>query len=169
MIGKVSAYLPEAPMCLYQRSCRDKGGIGGSQTARTASPLISFQSQRPSAALAIGGALARPGWLSSPTLGRANRFLSTAAVSLMNPRRPLGSLEKIKVRTLSVEQRTEEDSEYCCMLAWPRWALGQWLLPAPSTPKRNANLFTAFPFPGSTVNYFSQPEHDTDNVATLCM
>ncbi|KAK2534368.1 Rnf123 [Columba guinea] len=69
------------------------------------------QSQRPSAALAIGGALARPGWLSSPTLGRANRFLSTAAVSLMNPRRPLGTLEKIKVRTLSVEQRTEEDIE----------------------------------------------------------
>ncbi|NXG59433.1 RN123 ligase, partial [Hemiprocne comata] len=70
------------------------------------------QSQRPSAALAIGGALARPGWLSSPTLGRANRFLSsTAAVSLMNPRRPLGALEKIKVRTLSVEQRTEEDIE----------------------------------------------------------
>uniref|UniRef100_A0A8C4U0B5 RING-type E3 ubiquitin transferase n=1 Tax=Falco tinnunculus TaxID=100819 RepID=A0A8C4U0B5_FALTI len=67
--------------------------------------------QRPSAALAIGGALARPGWLSSPTLGRANRFLSTAAVSLMNPRRPLGTLEKIKVRTLSVEQRTEEDIE----------------------------------------------------------
>ncbi|NXJ92827.1 RN123 ligase, partial [Corythaixoides concolor] len=69
------------------------------------------QSQRPSAALAIGGALTRPGWLSSPTLGRANRFLSTAAVSLMNPRRPLGTLEKIKVRTLSVEQRTEEDIE----------------------------------------------------------
>uniref|UniRef100_A0A8B9TXL3 E3 ubiquitin-protein ligase RNF123 n=1 Tax=Anas platyrhynchos TaxID=8839 RepID=A0A8B9TXL3_ANAPL len=67
--------------------------------------------QRPSAALAIGGALARPGWLSSPTLGRANRFLSTAAVSLMNPRRPLGTLEKVKVRTLSVEQRTEEDIE----------------------------------------------------------
>uniref|UniRef100_A0A8B9PN58 E3 ubiquitin-protein ligase RNF123 n=1 Tax=Apteryx owenii TaxID=8824 RepID=A0A8B9PN58_APTOW len=52
-----------------------------------------------------------PGWLSSPTLGRANRFLSTAAVSLMNPRRPLGTLEKIKVRTLTVEQRTEEDIE----------------------------------------------------------
>uniref|UniRef100_A0A8V1A7S6 E3 ubiquitin-protein ligase RNF123 n=1 Tax=Gallus gallus TaxID=9031 RepID=A0A8V1A7S6_CHICK len=69
------------------------------------------QSQRPSATLAIGGALARPGWLSSPTLGRANRFLSTAAVSLMNPRRPLGTLEKVKVRTLSVEQRTEEDIE----------------------------------------------------------
>uniref|UniRef100_A0A8C2TE72 E3 ubiquitin-protein ligase RNF123 n=1 Tax=Coturnix japonica TaxID=93934 RepID=A0A8C2TE72_COTJA len=67
--------------------------------------------QRPSATLAIGGALARPGWLSSPTLGRANRFLSTAAVSLMNPRRPLGTLEKVKVRTLSVEQRTEEDIE----------------------------------------------------------
>uniref|UniRef100_A0A8D0GBH5 B30.2/SPRY domain-containing protein n=1 Tax=Sphenodon punctatus TaxID=8508 RepID=A0A8D0GBH5_SPHPU len=67
--------------------------------------------QRPASALAIGGALARPSWLSSPTLGRANRFLSTAAVSLMNPRRPLGNLEKIKVRTLSVEQRTEEDSE----------------------------------------------------------
>ncbi|NXT98509.1 RN123 ligase, partial [Buphagus erythrorhynchus] len=72
------------------------------------------QSQRPSAALAIGGALARPAWLSSPTLGRANRFLSTAAVSLMNPRRPLGTLEKIKVLTLRVEQRTREDSEYSC-------------------------------------------------------
>uniref|UniRef100_A0A8C4PAL7 E3 ubiquitin-protein ligase RNF123 n=1 Tax=Dromaius novaehollandiae TaxID=8790 RepID=A0A8C4PAL7_DRONO len=63
---------------------------------------------------AMSAAQARPpvpGWLSSPTLGRANRFLSTAAVSLMNPRRPLGTLEKIKVRTLSVEQRTEEDIE----------------------------------------------------------
>ncbi|XP_039414854.1 E3 ubiquitin-protein ligase RNF123 isoform X2 [Corvus cornix cornix] len=69
------------------------------------------QSQRPSAALAIGGALARPAWLSSPTLGRANQFLSTAAVSLMNPRRPLGTLEKIKVLTLRVEQRTREDIE----------------------------------------------------------
>ncbi|NXA00742.1 RN123 ligase, partial [Nesospiza acunhae] len=69
------------------------------------------QSQRPSAALAIGGALARPAWLSSPTLGRANRFLSTAAVSLMNPRRPLGALEKIKVLTLRAEQRTREDIE----------------------------------------------------------
>ncbi|XP_069592079.1 E3 ubiquitin-protein ligase RNF123 isoform X1 [Ranitomeya imitator] len=67
--------------------------------------------QRASAALAIGGALARPSWLSSPTLGRANRFLSTAAVSLMNPRRPLGALEKVKVRSLSVEQRTEDDIE----------------------------------------------------------
>ncbi|XP_075795694.1 E3 ubiquitin-protein ligase RNF123 isoform X1 [Pelodiscus sinensis] len=67
--------------------------------------------QRPAAALAIGGALARPNWLSSPTLGRANRFLSTAAVSLMSPRRPLGSLEKAKARTLSVEQRTEADIE----------------------------------------------------------
>nr|XP_042701285.1 E3 ubiquitin-protein ligase RNF123 isoform X7 [Chrysemys picta bellii] len=65
--------------------------------------------QRPVAALAIGGALARPSWLSSPTLGRANRFLSTAAVSLMNPRRSLGTLEKMKARTLSVEQRTEDD------------------------------------------------------------
>ncbi|NXI11190.1 RN123 ligase, partial [Irena cyanogastra] len=69
------------------------------------------QSQRPSASLAIGGALARPAWLSSPTLGRANRFLSTAAVSLMNPRRPLGTLEKIKVLTLRAEQRTREDIE----------------------------------------------------------
>uniref|UniRef100_A0A674K671 E3 ubiquitin-protein ligase RNF123 n=1 Tax=Terrapene triunguis TaxID=2587831 RepID=A0A674K671_9SAUR len=67
--------------------------------------------QRPVAALAIGGALARPSWLSSPTLGRANRFLSTAAVSLMNPRRSLGTLEKMKARTLSVEQRTEDDIE----------------------------------------------------------
>ncbi|XP_019360707.1 PREDICTED: E3 ubiquitin-protein ligase RNF123 isoform X1 [Gavialis gangeticus] len=75
------------------------------------SAVSMMQSQRPAAALAVGGALARPSWLSSPTLGRANRFLSTAAVSLMNPRRPLGSLEKIKVRTLSVEQRTEDDIE----------------------------------------------------------
>lgn len=60
----------------------------------------------------MGGALARPSWLSSPTLGRANRFLSTAAVSLMTPRRPLSQPEKVKVRTLAVEQRTEEDSEY---------------------------------------------------------
>ncbi|XP_029455522.1 E3 ubiquitin-protein ligase RNF123 [Rhinatrema bivittatum] len=67
--------------------------------------------QRPSPAMVLGNALARPSWLSSPTLGRANRFLSTAAVSLMNPRRPLGSLEKIKVRSLNVEQRTEEDIE----------------------------------------------------------
>lgn len=101
-------------------------------TAGTVSPFISFQSQRPSAALAIGGALARPAWLSSPTLGRANRFLSTAAVSLMNPRRPLGTLEKIKVLTLRVEQRTREDSEYsCCVLARPSWALAEWQLPAP--------------------------------------
>uniref|UniRef100_A0A8C6XYU9 RING-type E3 ubiquitin transferase n=1 Tax=Naja naja TaxID=35670 RepID=A0A8C6XYU9_NAJNA len=67
--------------------------------------------QRPAAALAIGGALARPSWLSSPTLGRANRFLSTAAVSLMTPRRSPGSIEKVKVRTLNMEQRTEEDIE----------------------------------------------------------
>uniref|UniRef100_A0A670ZD81 RING-type E3 ubiquitin transferase n=1 Tax=Pseudonaja textilis TaxID=8673 RepID=A0A670ZD81_PSETE len=67
--------------------------------------------QRPTAALAIGGALARPSWLSSPTLGRANRFLSTAAVSLMTPRRSPGSIEKVKVRTLNMEQRTEEDIE----------------------------------------------------------
>lgn len=139
MIRRVSAHLPVATVHLHQHPCRDKGGIAGSQTARTVSPLISFQSQRPSAALAIGGALARPGWLSSPTLGRANRFLSTAAVSLMNPRRPLGTLEKIKVRTLSVEQRTEEDSEYfCCVLAWPKWSLGEWCLPAPSSLTRKA-------------------------------
>uniref|UniRef100_A0A803SMG2 E3 ubiquitin-protein ligase RNF123 n=1 Tax=Anolis carolinensis TaxID=28377 RepID=A0A803SMG2_ANOCA len=68
-------------------------------------------SLRPAAALAIGGALARPSWLSSPTLGRANRFLSTAAVSLMTPRRSPGALEKVKVRTLNMEQRTEEDIE----------------------------------------------------------
>uniref|UniRef100_A0A8C1WWS1 RING-type E3 ubiquitin transferase n=1 Tax=Cyprinus carpio TaxID=7962 RepID=A0A8C1WWS1_CYPCA len=67
--------------------------------------------QRPSGAVAMGGALARPSWLSSPTLGRANRFLSTAAVSLMTPRRPLAPPEKVKVRTLAVEQRTEEDIE----------------------------------------------------------
>ncbi|XP_076850361.1 LOW QUALITY PROTEIN: E3 ubiquitin-protein ligase RNF123-like [Brachyhypopomus gauderio] len=67
--------------------------------------------QRPSGAAAVGGALARPTWLSSPTLGRANRFLSTAAVSLMTPRRPLAPPEKVKVHTLPVEQRTEEDIE----------------------------------------------------------
>ncbi|KAG7493787.1 E3 ubiquitin-protein ligase RNF123 isoform X1 [Solea senegalensis] len=67
--------------------------------------------QRPVGAAAMGGALARPSWLSSPTLGRANRFLSTAAVSLMTPRRPLSQPEKVKVRTLAVEQRTEEDIE----------------------------------------------------------
>ncbi|CAL8337644.1 unnamed protein product [Merluccius merluccius] len=67
--------------------------------------------QRPFGAAAMGGALARPSWLSSPTLGRANRFLSTAAVSLMTPRRPLAPPEKVKVRTLAVEQRTEEDIE----------------------------------------------------------
>uniref|UniRef100_A0A8C1Q6A4 Ring finger protein 123 n=1 Tax=Cyprinus carpio TaxID=7962 RepID=A0A8C1Q6A4_CYPCA len=66
--------------------------------------------QRPSGAVAMGGALARPSWLSSPTLGRANRFLSTAAVSLMTPRRPLAPPEKVKIRTLAVEQRTEEDN-----------------------------------------------------------
>lgn len=53
----------------------------------------------------------------------------------MNPRRPLGTLEKIKVLTLRVEQRTREDSEYCCVLAWPSWALVEWQLPAP---QRNA-------------------------------
>lgn len=69
--------------------------------------------QRPMQALAIGGTLPlpRPSWLSSPTLGRANRFLSTAAVSLMTPRRPLSTSEKVKVRTLSAEQRTREDSK----------------------------------------------------------
>ncbi|GAB1294676.1 E3 ubiquitin-protein ligase RNF123 [Apodemus speciosus] len=69
--------------------------------------------QRPMQALAIGGALPlpRPGWLSSPTLGRANRFLSTAAVSLMTPRRLLSTMEKVKVRSLTVEQRTREDIE----------------------------------------------------------
>lgn len=131
------AHLPVATVHLYQHPCRGKGGTAGSQTQlKLFSPFISFQSQRPSAALAIGGALARPAWLSSPTLGRANRFLSTAAVSLMNPRRPLGTLEKIKVLTLRVEQRTREDSEYpCCVPAWPRCALAEWRLPAP---QRNA-------------------------------
>lgn len=76
--------------------------------------------QRPSGAAAMGGALARPSWLSSPTLGRANRFLSTAAVSLMTPRRPLAPPEKVKVRTLPVEQRTEEDSELLKRLMLPR-------------------------------------------------
>ncbi len=120
-------------------------------TARTLSPLISSQSQRPSATLAIGGALARPGWLSSPTLGRANRFLSTAAVSLMNPRRPLGTLEKVKVRTLSVEQRTEEDSEYFCMLAWLSWSLGEQPLQLPLLLRGKQSVYfqhCSFPFPG---------------------
>uniref|UniRef100_A0A3P8WYS0 E3 ubiquitin-protein ligase RNF123 n=1 Tax=Cynoglossus semilaevis TaxID=244447 RepID=A0A3P8WYS0_CYNSE len=67
--------------------------------------------QRPGGAAAVSGTLGRPSWLSSPTLGRANRFLSTAAVSLMTPRRPLTQQEKVKVRTLAVEQRTEEDIE----------------------------------------------------------
>ncbi|XP_055269818.1 E3 ubiquitin-protein ligase RNF123 isoform X3 [Moschus berezovskii] len=35
----------------------------------------------------------------------------TAAVSLMTPRRPLSASEKVKVRTLSAEQRTREDIE----------------------------------------------------------
>ncbi|TRY94563.1 hypothetical protein DNTS_024380 [Danionella cerebrum] len=65
----------------------------------------------PGGAVGMAGALARPSWLSSPTLGRANRFLSTAAVSLMTPRRPLAPPEKVKVHTLAVEQRTEEDIE----------------------------------------------------------
>ncbi|GCB75772.1 hypothetical protein scyTo_0016471 [Scyliorhinus torazame] len=72
---------------------------------------VTQQQQRLGGAAAGGGALARPSWLSSPTLGRANRFLSTAAVSLMNPRRSLATVEKVKVRTLTVEQRTEEDIE----------------------------------------------------------
>lgn len=75
--------------------------------------------QRPFGAAAVGGALARPSWLSSPTLGRTNRFLSTAAVSLMTPRRPLAQLEKVKVRTLAVEQRTEDDSEWETRLHFP--------------------------------------------------
>lgn len=86
----------------------------------------------------MGGALARPSWLSSPTLGRANRFLSTAAVSLMTPRRPLTQPDKVKVRTLAVEQRTEEDSEWPPSASmWPRhhhhyltlccWSLSLWL------------------------------------------
>uniref|UniRef100_A0AAY4AXI1 SPRY domain-containing protein n=1 Tax=Denticeps clupeoides TaxID=299321 RepID=A0AAY4AXI1_9TELE len=70
------------------------------------------QALRPfGSATATGGALTRPSWLSSPTLGRANRFLSTAAVSLMTPRRPLTPPEKVKVRMLAVEQRTEQDIE----------------------------------------------------------
>ncbi|XP_024125498.1 E3 ubiquitin-protein ligase RNF123 [Oryzias melastigma] len=67
--------------------------------------------QRPFGAAAMGSTLVRPSWLSSPTPGRANRFLSTAAVSLMMPRRPLAQPEKVKVRSLPVEQRTEEDIE----------------------------------------------------------
>lgn len=83
-------------------------------------PGVFSPPQRPVQALAIGGALPlpRPGWLSSPTLGRANRFLSTAAVSLMTPRRPLSTSEKVKVRTLSAEQRTREDSRCRWGRAW---------------------------------------------------
>lgn len=44
----------------------------------------------------------------------------------MNPRRPLGSLEKIKVRTLSVEQRTEDDSEYFLTVYLLRLACNEW-------------------------------------------
>lgn len=87
---------------------------------------------RPLQALAIGGALPlpRPGWLSSPTLGRANRFLSTAAVTLMTPRRPLSSAEKVKVRTLSAEQRTREDIE------GSRWNEGLLLGRPPEEPEQ---------------------------------
>lgn len=87
----------------------DLSDLPGRESDKTPGLLPSCQ--RPFGAAAMGGALARPSWLSSPTLGRANRFLSTAAVSLMTPRRPLSQPEKVKVRTLAVEQRTEEDSE----------------------------------------------------------
>ncbi|XP_043933716.1 E3 ubiquitin-protein ligase RNF123 isoform X2 [Protopterus annectens] len=71
----------------------------------------SVTAQRTLGALATGGLPTRPSWLSSPTLGRANRFFNTASVSLMNSRRILGAPEKVKARTLSLEQRTEEDIE----------------------------------------------------------
>lgn len=87
-------------------------------TLSVSSSSVCFWWQRPFGAAAMGGALARPSWLSSPTLGRANRFLSTAAVSLMTPRRPLTQPEKVKVRTLAVEQRTEEDSESLNTSLW---------------------------------------------------
>lgn len=135
-------------------------------TAGTVSPFISFQSQRPSAALAIGGALARPAWLSSPTLGRANRFLSTAAVSLMNPRRPLGALEKIKVLTLRAEQRTREDSEFCChSRALPEWN-GIFQLPRGMQSPYCQHCSCSFPGRADTLCH---PEHDTDDVFTLCV
>ncbi|XP_017509576.2 E3 ubiquitin-protein ligase RNF123 isoform X3 [Manis javanica] len=88
--------------------------------------------QRPMQALAVGDALPlpRPGWLSSPTLGRANRFLSTAAVSLMTPRRPLSTSERVKVRTLSAEQRTREDIE------GSRWDEGLLLGRPPEEPEQ---------------------------------
>uniref|UniRef100_A0A8C8A1U4 Ring finger protein 123 n=1 Tax=Oryzias sinensis TaxID=183150 RepID=A0A8C8A1U4_9TELE len=70
-----------------------------------------WPSKEPFGAAGMGSTLVRPSWLSSPTPGRANRFLSTAAVSLMMPRRPLAQPEKVKVRSLPVEQRTEEDIE----------------------------------------------------------
>lgn len=88
-------------------------------------------------ALAIGGALPlpRPGWLSSPTLGRANRFLSTAAVSLMTPRRLLGTMEKVKVRSLNVEQRTREDSRCWAELLRDRLLCATpYLWQSPNTP-----------------------------------
>ncbi|XP_049590268.1 E3 ubiquitin-protein ligase RNF123 isoform X2 [Syngnathus scovelli] len=58
-----------------------------------------------------GSTPARPGWLGSPTLGRTNRFLGAAAVGLVTPRRPLGQPDKVKVRALAMERRTEEDIE----------------------------------------------------------
>lgn len=140
-------------------------------TAGTVSPFISSQSQRPSAALAIGGALARPAWLSSPTLGRANRFLSTAAVSLMTPRRPLSALDKIKVLTLRVEQRTREDSEYCCCVlhgpAGP-WHCGIFQLPRGMQSPYCQHC--SFPFPGhADKRHLCHPECDTGDVVTLCV
>lgn len=89
----------------------------------------------------MGGALARPSWLSSPTLGRANRFLSTAAVSLMTPRRPLMQPEKVKVRTLAVEDRTEEDSECYSPSHLPAISLADSLTESPTSQLQSLILY----------------------------
>ena len=94
----------------------------------------------------------------------------------MNPRRPLGTLEKVKVRTLSVEQRTEEDSEYCCMVAWPSWSLGEGHLQLPVLSRiKQSNYFQhcSFPFPAhaethkSAVSYLAVL-HVTPLMVSLC-
>ncbi|XP_057343518.1 E3 ubiquitin-protein ligase RNF123 isoform X3 [Manis pentadactyla] len=54
----------------------------------------------------------------------------TAAVSLMTPRRPLSTSERVKVRTLSAEQRTREDIE------GSRWNEGLLLGRPPEEPEQ---------------------------------
>lgn len=90
----------------------------------------------------------------------------------MNPRRPLGTLEKVKVRTLSVEQRTEEDSEYCCMVAWPSWSLGEGHLQLPVLSRiKQPNCFQhcSFPFPGHAETRKSAVSHLAVLHVTLLM